>query len=50
MVKVGDKIKIIYMDGKLQCCGNVGTFQCVNGIGQIHGNGGTMCSYSKILR
>ena len=40
MVKVGDKIKIIYMEGEPQYTGKVGIVQIIDGIGQIHGTWG----------
>lgn len=40
MVKVGDKIKIIYMDGEPQYSGKVGVVTHIDAIGQIHGTWG----------
>ncbi len=40
MVKVGDKIKIIQMDGEPDYSGKVGIVEHIDGIGQIHGNWG----------
>ena len=39
-VKVGDKIRIIYMNGEPQYSGKVGIVQIIDGIGQIHGTWG----------
>ena len=40
MVKVGDKIKIINMDGEPQYTGKEGIVTLIDGIGQIHGTWG----------
>lgn len=40
MVKVGDKIKIIYMKDEPQYTNKVGIVQIIDGIGQIHGTWG----------
>ena len=40
MVKVGDKIRITYMDGEPQYEGREGTVRCIDSIGQIHGSWG----------
>ncbi len=40
MVKVGDKIRIIQMDGEPQYSGKVGVVEHIDDIGQIHGNWG----------
>ena len=40
MVKVGDKIRIIYMEGEPSYCGKVGIVQHIDSIGQIHGSWG----------
>ena len=37
MVKVGDKIKTIYMDGDSEYLGKVGIAEYIDDIGQIHG-------------
>ena len=39
-VKVGDKIRIVYMNGEPQYNGKVGIVQIIDGIGQIHGTWG----------
>ena len=41
MVKVGDKIRIIYMKDEPQYTGKVGIVQIIDGIGQIHGTWGS---------
>ena len=38
MVKVGDKIKIIHLDGEPEYLGNVGIVEYIDDIGQIHGS------------
>jgi len=40
MTKVGDKIRIIYMDGEPQYSGREGTVTHVDDMGQIHGTWG----------
>ncbi len=40
MVKVGDKIRIIYMDGEPRYCGKTGVVKRIDSIGQIHGSWG----------
>lgn len=40
MVKVGDKIKIIRVDGEPLYSGKVGVVECIDDIGQIHGSWG----------
>lgn len=40
MVKIGDKIKIIYMNGEPQYGGREGIVQHIDDIGQIHGTWG----------
>ena len=40
MVKVGQKIKIIWMDGEPQYCGKEGTITFIDDIGQLHGTWG----------
>ena len=40
MVKVGDKIKIIQMDGEPQYSGKIGVVEHIDDIGQIHGSWG----------
>lgn len=40
MVKIGDKIKIIYMNGEPQYSGREGVVQHIDDIGQIHGTWG----------
>ena len=40
MVKVGDKIKIIYMVGEPQYSGKEGVVEHIDDIGQIHGSWG----------
>ena len=40
MVKVGDKIRIIQMDGEPQHSGKVGVVEHIDDIGQIHGSWG----------
>jgi hypothetical protein len=39
-VKVGDKLRIINMDGEPQYTGKVGVVLMIDGIGQIHGSWG----------
>ena len=39
-VKVGDKIKIISMDGEPQYSGKVGVVEHIDSIGQLHGSWG----------
>ena len=38
MIKVGDKIKIIFMDGESSYSGKVGIVEHIDDIGKIHGN------------
>ena len=49
MVKVGDKIRIDYMDGEPQYEGKVGVVETINtdpwGDTQIHGTWGGCCLY-----
>lgn len=40
MVKVGDTIKIIYMDGEPHYSSKVGIVEHIDDIGQIHGSWG----------
>lgn len=40
MVKVGDKIRIIYMEGEPQYTGKVGVVTHIDDMGQIHGTWG----------
>ena len=40
MVNIGDKIKIIYMEGEPQYTGKVGIVEHIDSIGQIHGSWG----------
>ena len=40
MVKVGDTIRIIYMDGESQYSGKTGIVEYIDDIGQIHGSWG----------
>ena len=40
MVKVGDVIKIIDMDGEPQYAGREGTVKAIDSMGQIHGTWG----------
>lgn len=40
MVKIGDKIKIIYMDGESQYTGREGIVDHIDDAGQIHGTWG----------
>lgn len=37
---IGDKLKIIYMEGEPQYTGKEGTVTCIDAIGQIHGTWG----------
>ena len=40
MVKVGDKIRIVYMNGEPQYSGRAGIVEHIDDIGQIHGSWG----------
>lgn len=40
MVKVGDRIRIIYMDGEPQYSGKTGIVEAIDDAGQIHGSWG----------
>lgn len=40
MVKVGDKIKIIFMKDEKSYCGKEGIVEYIDDIGQIHGSWG----------
>ena len=40
MVKVGDKIRIIHMDGEPSYSGKIGIVEHIDDIGQIHGSWG----------
>ncbi len=40
MVKVGDKIRIICMNGEPQYTGKTGTVEYIDDIGQVHGSWG----------
>ena len=40
MAKVGDKIKIINMEGEPQYTGKEGVIKLIDGIGQLHGTWG----------
>ena len=37
MIKVGDKIKIIFMNGEPSYSGKIGIVEYIDDIGQIHG-------------
>lgn len=39
-VKVGDSVRITWMDGELDYCGREGVVTCIDDIGQIHGTWG----------
>ena len=39
-IKVGDKIRIIHMEGEPQYTGKEGTVEYIDGAGQIHGTWG----------
>ena len=39
-MKIGDTIKIIYMDGEPQYSGKTGVVEFIDGIGQVHGTWG----------
>lgn len=38
--KVGDKIRIINMEGEMEYAGREGTIEAIDGIGQLHGTWG----------
>ena len=40
MIKVGDKIKIIFMDGETSYSEKIGIAEHIDNIGQIHGSWG----------
>ena len=40
MIKVGDKLRIVHMDGEPQYCGKEGIVERIDDIGQIHGSWG----------
>ena len=40
MIKVGDKIKIIFMEGETSYSGKIGIVEHIDDIGQIHDNRG----------
>ena len=40
MTKVGDKIRIVYMDGEPKYTGKEGTVEYIDDMGQIHGTWG----------
>ena len=40
MIKIGDKIRIIHMDGEPQYTGKVGVVEHIDDIGQLHGTWG----------
>lgn len=40
MIQVGDKIRIIYMEGEPQYTGRVGVVEHIDSIGQLHGSWG----------
>lgn len=40
MIKVGDEIQIVYMEGEPQYTGKVGIVEHIDDIGQIHGSWG----------
>ena len=40
MVKVGDKIRILYMSGEPHYTGRTGTVRKIDSMGQIHGSWG----------
>lgn len=40
MVKAGDKIKILWMNGEPKYCGREGVVRLVDDMGQIHGSWG----------
>lgn len=49
--KVGDKIKIIYMEGEPHYTGKVGVIEHIDDIGQLHGTWGGLAidlNYDKI--
>ena len=40
MLKVGDKVRIIYMNGEPSYCGREGIVRSIDDMGQIHGSWG----------
>lgn len=48
MVKVGDKIKIIYMKGEPHLTGKEGTVEMIDCAGQIHGTWGNCAILPEI--
>lgn len=40
MVKIGDKIQIVYMDGEPQYTGAIGIVTSIDSMGQLHGTWG----------
>ena len=40
MAQIGQKVKIIWMDGEPQYCGRTGTIEYIDDIGQLHGTWG----------
>jgi len=40
MLKIGDKIKIISMNGEPQYAGKIGTVEHIDDMGQVHGTWG----------
>lgn len=39
-IKIGDKIRIIHMEGELQYTGKEGTVEFIDDAGQLHGSWG----------
>lgn len=39
-IKIGDKLRIIYMDGEPQYRGKIGTVTLIDDAGQVHGTWG----------
>lgn len=48
MVKVGDKIRIIFMDHEPDYAGRVGTVEHIDDAGQIHGTWGGCAIIPKV--
>ena len=40
MPKVGDKLRIVYMEGEPQYCGKIGVVTLIDDAGQVHGTWG----------
>ena len=40
MPKVGDKLRIVHMEGEPQYCGKIGVVTLIDDAGQIHGTWG----------